>query len=412
MRILLVSPADEAFGGVASVVGNLARYLQSHGHEVIFLHSGRALLPKKKTTKWGFLGFDLRLQALFGKRHPLVSLALFLFFFPIGIYQLARLIQKHRIEIINIHFPSDYCFYFGLCRRILSFRLVTSVHGADFFPSGNPKPRYSRLIRFLLSASDLIVAPSESYRKDFLSVFPALNEKTIFIHNGIDLDEMGAPQEGNRSDQDRYILCIAAHNLKKGLDVLIRAVALLRDVDPSFKVLLVGDGPLREELEELVRSLGIEERIRFLGRQERHEVVSLIHGCEAVVLPSRSEPFGIAVIEGMACKKPVVATAVGGIPEIIENGKNGILVEPDSPAGLAEALITVLRDPALQRAIASNGYATVHERFRSEKTGSTYETVFAYLLDSTKKVQGRQAAGAVRSSTCSEPALKGRPERL
>jgi L-malate glycosyltransferase len=403
MRILLVSPADEAFGGVASVVGNLARYLQSHGHEVIFLHSGRALLPKKKTTKWGFLGFDLRLQALFGKRHPLVSLALFLFFFPIGIYQLARLIQKHRIEIINIHFPSDYCFYFGLCRRILSFRLVTSVHGADFFPSGNPKPRYSRLIRFLLSASDLIVAPSESYRKDFLSVFPALNEKTIFIHNGIDLDEMGAPQEGNRSDQDRYILCIAAHNLKKGLDVLIRAIALLRDVDPSFKVLLVGDGPLRGQLEELVRSLGIENRISFLGRRGRPEIVKLLHGAEAVVLPSRSEPFGIAVIEALACKKPVVATTVGGIPEIIESGKNGILVEPDNPAALAEVLVTVLRDAPLCRALASNGYVTVQEHFSSEKTGSTYEMIFADFLSSAKRTQGLQPVRKPHPSTSESP---------
>ena len=392
MRILLVSPSDEAFGGVTSVVGNLARYLQSHSHEVIFLHPGRALLPKSKTTKWGFRGFDLRLQAPFGKRHPVISLALFLIFFPIGIYQLARLIQRHRIEIVNVHFPHNHCFYFGLCRRILPFRLVTSIHGADLFPNGKPKISYSRTIRFLLFSSDLLVAPSQSYQKDFSSVFPALNGKTIFIHNGIDLDELRAPQEGNRGEQDRYILCIAAHNVKKGLDVLIRAVALLRDVDPPFKVLLVGDGPLRPQLEELVRSLGIEERIKFLGWQERSEIVNLLHWCEAVVLPSRSEPFGIAVIEGLASQKPVVATTVGGIPEIIESGKNGILVEPDNPAALAEALITVLRDSFLQRALASNGYATVQERFRSENMGSTYETILADLLDSAKKLQGRQPA--------------------
>ena len=120
-----------------------------------------------------------------------------------------------------------------------------------------------------------------------------------------------------------------------------------------FKVLLVGDGPLRAQLEELVRSLGIEERIKFLGWQERPEIVKLLHGSEAIVLPSRSEPFGIAIIEGLACKKPVVATTVGGIPEIIENGENGILVEPDNPAVLAEALITVLRDPALQSALST-----------------------------------------------------------
>jgi glycosyltransferase involved in cell wall biosynthesis len=76
----------------------------------------------------------------------------------------------------------------------------------------------------------------------------------------------------------------------------------------------------------------------------------------------------------VACKKPVVAMPVGGIPEFIANGKNGTLVEPDNPAAVAEARVTVLRDPALQSPLASNGYATVQERFRSEKTGSTYET--------------------------------------
>ena len=382
MRILLVSPLDQTFGGVASVVGNLARYLQNHEHKVLFLHPGRSLSPKKKTTQWGFSGFDLRLQAPFGKRHSVISITLFLIFFPIGIYQLTRLIQKHRIDIVNIHFPGDYCFYFALCRRILPIRLVTSIHGADFFPGGRPKVRYSSTIRWLLSSSDLIVAPSQSYREDFLSVFPKFNGKTTFIHNGIDLAELTVPQAGNRGAQDRYVLCIAAHNVKKGLDVLIRAVALLGDLDPPFKLFLVGDGPLRGQLENLVSLLGIEGRIKFLGWQERAEVANLLHGCEVFVLPSRSEPFGVAIVEAMACRKPVVATKAGGIPEIIQNGKNGILVEPDNPAALAEALVNVIKNRPFQRLIANNGYLTVQEKFRCENTGRSYATVFADLLGS------------------------------
>ena len=98
--------------------------------------------------------------------------------------------------------------------------------------------------------------------------------------------------------------------------------------------------------------------MEFLGRQGRTQVANLLHGCEVFVLPSRSEPFGIVLVEAMACKKPIVATTAGGIPEIIENQKNGILVEPDNEKALAEALITVLKDENLRINIAVKGYST------------------------------------------------------
>jgi len=131
--------------------------------------------------------------------------------------------------------------------------------------------------------------------------------------------------------------------------------------------------------------LGIADKVEFLGRQGRIKVVELLQGCQVFVLPSRSEPFGIVLIEAMACRKPIVATKVGGIPEIIENGRNGILVEPDDDKALADALLTVLKDANLQRQVAENGHATVLERFRSEHTGFAYEALFADLLDSRGK---------------------------
>jgi glycosyltransferase involved in cell wall biosynthesis len=108
----------------------------------------------------------------------------------------------------------------------------------------------------------------------------------------------------------------------------------------------------------------------------------LLEGCEIFVLPSRSEPFGIVIIEAMACARPVVATAVGGIPEIVEQEKTGILVEPNNPPALAEGLRRVLTDNALQRSLAENAYASVMERFCSSHTGTAYETVFASLSGS------------------------------
>jgi glycosyltransferase involved in cell wall biosynthesis len=172
------------------------------------------------------------------------------------------------------------------------------------------------------------------------------------------------------------------HNEKKGIDVLLRAFAQIRDREPQVRLVLAGDGPLRSRLEDLARSLGIGDRVEFLGRQERAQVADLLHGCRVFVLPSRSEPFGIVILEAMACAKPVVATSAGGIPEIIESGKNGILVEPENPKALAEAVMTALKDETLRLEIASNGYLTVQERFCSENTGAAYEAVFAQVSNS------------------------------
>ena len=94
VRILLVTSGDETIGGVPYMVGNLARQLKGRGHEIIFLHSGNTLFATSKTTRWGFPGFELNLQMPFGDRHPIISLPLFLLRFPIGLFQLIRLIRK------------------------------------------------------------------------------------------------------------------------------------------------------------------------------------------------------------------------------------------------------------------------------------------------------------------------------
>lgn len=381
MRILVVAPGDEEIGGVPSVIRDLTRYLQNQCHEITFLYPGTTL-AKSKTTKAGFTAFELNLQGPVGDRHPLLSLVLFFIRFPIGMYELVRIIRKKRIQIVNIHYPGDNACYFAFCHRILSIAVVTSVHGADLFPNGKRRHKYSRAIRLLLHASDRIVAPSRGFQQDVASLFPSLKDKIVFIHNGVNLAELHSSCQDTPVELEHpYLLCIAMHNEKKGLDVLLRAFALMQGVPLPYKLVLVGDGPLRGYLESLALSLGIRHKVEFLGLQGRAQVVKLIQGCEVFVLPSRSEPFGIVLTEAMACKKPVVATTVGGIPEIIQDSTDGILVEPDNPNALAEALLNVLQNQALRLSIANNGYMTVVKKFSSEKTGSSYEALFTDLVE-------------------------------
>jgi glycosyltransferase involved in cell wall biosynthesis len=379
--ILLAVPWDQEFGGVVSVVGHLARYLRDRGHRVILFHPKETNLLTPNTTKWGFPGYRLNVRAPYHPDHPLRSLLAYLVFFVPTMFQLIHLIRKHDIQIVNVHYPSQEFAYFGLCRWLLPIRLVISIHGADCFPAGRPMRRYPWMLRVLLLSSDAVVAPSRAFLHDCIAQFSHLSRKGTFIYNGVSLQELSQPTNDNPPlAQGRYLLCIAAHNEKKALEVLIQAFAKLREADPTIRLLLVGDGPLRRQHEDLANAMGLNGGVEFLGTQNRSEITQLLRGCEVFVLPSRSEPFGIAITEAMACRKPVVASAVGGIPEIIESGKSGILVDPDNPAGLANALLDLLKDPHLQRSLSNYAYERVVARFQCEHTGAAYERLFHRLI--------------------------------
>lgn len=378
MNVLFVAPSDEPFGGVISVVGHLARHFRQCGHNVIFVHPEETDRPRRVTTSWGFQGYRLNLRPPTWAARPIRSRVAFGVYFPLIMYHLVRLLRRHRIQIVNVHFPYDAFVYFALCTRLLRIPLVVSVHGADLFPGGQSIRRYPYSLRLLLRWASRVVAPSRAFLEDCLRVFPQLQPKATFIHNGVDLDELTpAPLPDPPAGATPYLLCIATHNEKKAIDTLLKAFAIIADTEPRLSLFLAGDGPLRGALENLSHALGLDGRVRFLGWQPRPDVLRLLHGCEALVLPSRSEPFGIAVLEAMACQKPVVATAVGGIPEIIENDHSGILVEPDNPAALADALLALFRDGPRRARLATNGYSTVIDRFRWQHTGSAYESLFS-----------------------------------
>lgn len=386
MNVLIVVPWDQEYGGVASVVGNLGKYHQSQGHRVIFLHPGETNFLKEKTTKWGFRGFTLKLRKPFHLDHPVRSILAFIGFLPVTVIQLIYLIRRYQISIVNIHYPLDSFICFAICRWLLLCKLVISVHGADLFPAGQRLTKYSYALKFLLFSANAIVAPSQAFLNDVRSLFPKLTtKKATFIHNGVDINKIRQINKKQTFSSHRYILCVAANNPKKAIDVLIRAFASLRDKDEMLKLIIVGDGPLRKQYEELSKSLALQDRIEFAGSKGPAEVSMLINGCEIFVLPSRSEPFGIVIIEAMACERPVVATAVGGIPEIIENGRSGILVEPDNPEALAHALLTLLKNYKLQRTLGKNGYTRVVECFRYEDTGAKYKSLFSDLLNGARK---------------------------
>ena len=137
-------------------------------------------------------------------------------------------------------------FLFCHLSSIATVKLVTSIHGGDIFPDGRHGTKHSFFSRLLLSASDLVIAPSRQFRDDFLCDFSSSHDKTHFIHNGINLSEFqGTPQNSKQTGKPRYVLSIASYHKYKGLDVLIRSFGLLHSFDPTLRLLLAGDGPER-----------------------------------------------------------------------------------------------------------------------------------------------------------------------
>lgn len=399
MNVLLVVPWDQEFGGVASVVGNLARCLERARHQVVFLYPGRADRLRQRRTMWGFSGYDLNLKAPFVRHRPVRSVVAFVVFFLPTLYQLGRMIRSRGIRIVNIHYPTEAFVYFGVSRWVLSIRLVVSVHGADLFPDGQAREKYPWALRFLLFSSDAVVAPSQAFLQDCLVAFPRATKKAVCIHNGIDVEELTRAGEATgAAEEGRYLLCIAAiaaNNKKKALDVLLRAFAWIRETDGVLRLLLVGDGPLRRQHEELARSLSLEDRVEFLGWRGRGEVARLLRGCEIFVLPSRSEPFGMVVAEALAFGNAVVVSAVGGIPEIIESGRSGVLVEPDQPAALAREILALLEDGSLRQSLGQAGYQRVIERFTCETMSAGYESLYS-ALESGKTPSPSESEGRLR----------------
>lgn len=380
MNVMLAVPWDQRFGGVASVVGHLATHLKRNGHRVVFLFPGDGNVATPRVTAWGFAGYDMYLRPPFRKGRPLKSVVAFLVYLPVTLFRLRRLISSERIQIVNVHYPTESSWYFAALRWLLPVRLVVSVHGADVFPDGLRKGRYPWSVRCLMWAADAIVAPSAAFLRDCEAVFKQIAGRSVWIHNGVDLKELDPVERvSDAAENGPYVLTIAACYAKKGLDVLLVAFLEVSRRHPEVKLVIVGEGPLRKEHEALARSLGLEHRVTFAGARGRLEIGQLLRGCEVFVLPSRAEPFGIVVAEAMACRKAVVASAVGGIPEIVEDGTSGILIEPDDPAALARALLTVLEDSGLRESLGESGYRRVRERFGCGMTGARYEALYASL---------------------------------
>lgn len=376
LNVLLVVPWDQESGGVAAVAGYLAQHLEGDGHRVVFLHPGTNEVVRSKTTKWGFGGFELKLRAPFNPAFPLRSVISFCAMFPLTLVQLVRLIRRERIDVVNIHYPGAHFVYFAFCRWLTRSRLVISIHGMDAVPWDAPNASPARSVRLIFRAADLIVAPSWRFLRRCSDRLAAFKAKQIAIHNGTELPVFDVA----RTTAEPFLLSVCSLDEWKGVDVLIRAIAKLRDHGRCVRVVVAGEGPMRAALESLINELAVRDLVELRGQQSRQSVEQLLSDCTAFVLASRFESFGIAAVEAMAAGKAVIATRVDGILEIIDDGANGLLAEPGDVDTLALAISRLLDDATLRDRLGRAARQRVAEHFQRRSMGEKYTQVFHELL--------------------------------
>jgi glycosyltransferase involved in cell wall biosynthesis len=200
-------------------------------------------------------------------------------------------------------------------------------------------------------------------------------DRVVVIPNGIDMARYrAAPHRPAR----RVVTSVANLRREKGHDVLIAAAARVMRAHPDVVFHLVGGGPMRDALERQARDLGVAEAVRFLGHRE--DVPQLLYDSDVFVLPSLSEAFPNGVVEAMAAGLPVVASEVGGIPELITNGGTGMLVPPGDPQELATAIIRLLSDPAAASALSTAARATIERRYSFDRMVAAFEALYLGAL--------------------------------
>jgi glycosyltransferase involved in cell wall biosynthesis len=297
-------------------------------------------------------------------------------------------IRERAIDVVHAHgYKADLYAYIAARRERKP--VVATCH--NWREVGSALRVYNRLDRMALKRFDAIAAVSDAVAgKLRLAGVPAGRIRTV--PNGIDARAFeeaaaGGPAAGS-SLNSPVIGVVGRLDLQKGFEHLFEAVRGLRESHRGLKVVIVGEGPDRAEIEAMVRKLGLEDQVTLVG--QRSDMPAVYAGMDIFVLPSLNEGLPMTVLEAMAASRPVVATRVGAIPKVVEDGQTGLLVEPGDVFGLRGAIYRLLSNPDLRRRLGQQARARVLQHYTSDIMALRYAELYQQVLAQRATV----AAGA------------------
>jgi len=289
--------------------------------------------------------------------------------------RIAAVLREFGVTILQCHNALPVI-YGPLAARLAGVQVVLSTrHSLSLTRKCRQPWILERAVKPLTSH---FIAVAEFVHKRGVRTRRITRERCAVIYNGVDTSRL-VPASGRKSQQLPCVIgCVARLSHEKCHADLIGAVAELVRNETDVVLELVGDGAMRPALEELAHQLGIGDRVRFLGT--RSDVPVLLRGFDIFVLPSRFEGLPLTILEAMASGLPVVSTKVGGIPELVEDGKNGLLVEPQRPAELAAAIRRLVEDVDLRHRMGRAGRKLAVEKFDLAVAARRHEELYVRLL--------------------------------
>ncbi|MBI5416707.1 N-acetyl-alpha-D-glucosaminyl L-malate synthase BshA [Candidatus Poribacteria bacterium] len=352
------------YGGSSTIASELGLELIKRGHEVHFICYDLPIKIKKSINHINFHKVDVVSYPLF--RFPPYTLAL--------ASKMYECINTYKLDILHVHYAIPHSTSAYLAREMTgckNTKIITTLHGTDIRLLGLD-PSYRDITRFSIEKSDGITAVSE-YLKEVTIQQLNVSSPIKVIYNFVDIDKFKSIENKSCKNKPKIITHISNFRPIKNLPHIIQSFFLIQQKIPA-RLQLVGDGPERHKAECLVKTLKIQNHVDFLG--ERDDIENILGISDLLLLLSESESFGLAAIEAMSAGVPVIATNVGGLPEIIKSGKNGYLVETGDISKTCELALKILKDNKLQNQMRTYARKFVKAKFSLDKIVSQYEQYY------------------------------------
>jgi len=386
MHVLMVLPwYKPEVGGVVHGVSQLVKRLPARGVKVTILlqqpHSVPTLIGSDGDIE--VYAFNTRVPVVEG--HRFKSFPAFIWYLWPTVRKLRRFLRERQVDLVNVHYPSGQYLYFGLLRRWFGYPLVVSVHGGDIRFQYDTGGLNQLAYKQLLKLSDAVTAVSGDLLEQAGKRVSLDCKTTMIIFGGAEPEFFATHNDPAPTSQRPYILCVARLHPIKGHNILLRAFKIVKESDQTgCQLYLAGGGELEADVRKQVEELGLTESVRLLGNVDRAELVRLNRLALFVVLASRSEGLPLTIIEAFATGRTAVATDVGGMKEVIEDGVTGLLVPPVDPRALAQKICWLLEHPKDRSKMEQNARARVEQKFTWDRNADSYAALFSRLLAGRK----------------------------
>jgi N-acetyl-alpha-D-glucosaminyl L-malate synthase BshA len=379
-----------SFGGSGIIATEIGLSLARRGHYVHFICTD---LP------WRFDRFveNVYFHEVEARDYPLFDQS------PYTLALTSKMVEVatwEHLDLLHVHYAIPHAASAYLARQILGRaapRIITTLHGTDITVVG-ADPSFLPVTRFAIEQSDGVTVPSADLRRSTYERL-GVSEKTPIevIPNFVDTDAFApaprsaatapgtapGPSPGTSIDRPPTLVHNSNFRPVKRVDDVIEVFARVSLALPTCELVLIGDGPERSRIERLVHERGLGGRVRFLGKQLH--VAPILQKTDLFLLPSETESFGLAALEALSCGVPVLASRVGGLPEVISDGKNGALVPLGDVAAMARAAIDILGDAPLQARLAAGARATAVEKFPREPMVTRYEKYYERIISTSNR---------------------------